>query len=330
MCVSPLQLPNGSEVACRNCWQCHDNKINDWVGRCIAESKTADSSYSVTLTYGRDGYGNSDHERAAVLTYSDVQKYFRSMRDAGYKVRYFAVGEYGHLKGRAHWHAILFFTGAAAPHELTISKHSAKRFENEFWPHGYQHWEAISPASIRYVCKYINKNMGKQERQGHLAMSKKPPLGALYFRQLAERLVEQGLAPVDLKYRFPESKRKDGSPQEYLLWGRSAEMFLDYYAEAWEKKNAGVLMPYSERLSERMDQLCAFERATDAEFDRTMNVHSVAEYPTGVRTSGARPVFDYRHNMWTITEAGETLYWRFHSTYKTKSWQKGPGYGKKA
>ena len=80
MCKAPTVLADGTETECRLCWQCRDRKITDWVGRCIAESKTAVGSHAVTLTYGVDAYGSTDHARTAVLTYSDVQKYLKKWR----------------------------------------------------------------------------------------------------------------------------------------------------------------------------------------------------------------------------------------------------------
>ena len=80
MCKAPLVLDDGTEVACRYCSQCVDRKITDWVGRNIAESKSAVKTFAVTLTYGRDRRGDVDHVRAFLLTYSDVQKYLKLLR----------------------------------------------------------------------------------------------------------------------------------------------------------------------------------------------------------------------------------------------------------
>ena len=234
MCQNPGILPDGTRIACRKCWQCLERKIDDWVGRCIAESKTARASHSITLTYGRDDNGNEDHFRSAWLTYSDVQKMFKLLRKDGYKFRYIVCGEYGSGKGRAHWHLLIFWSNNPPPHELS-SRASAKRFENKYWPHGFQHWENINAKSIRYVCKYINKDQGKMERQGHLSMSKKPPLGDRYFRQLAEQYVQQGLAPQSLEYKFPEVTTKDGGPKKFHMSSTTARNFLDHYIETWDR-----------------------------------------------------------------------------------------------
>ncbi|TIS17093.1 MAG: hypothetical protein E5X07_34615, partial [Mesorhizobium sp.] len=163
MCANPRHLPDGIEVACHKCWQCRENRINDWVGRCIAESKTARATHSITLTYGRDDAGIEDHLRAALLTYSDVQKYLKRLRKDGYPCRYFVAGEYGSEKGRAHWHLIIFWQDRVPEHELN------RRFLQKHWTHGWSHWELPSYASIRYVMKYISKDIGVAERQGHVS-----------------------------------------------------------------------------------------------------------------------------------------------------------------
>lgn len=259
MCENPGRLPDGTEFACRKCWQCCERRIDDWVGRCLAETKSAVASHSITLTYGRDEHDGTDHLRAAWLTYSDVQKYFKLLRRHGYKFRYLVAGEYGSTKGRAHWHMLMFWyqnnrdDGAVVPpHELTTTV--AKRFHNEYWPHGFQHWEAPTRRSIRYVCKYIQKDVGKDERQANLHMSKKPPLGDAFFKQLAAKYVEQGLAPQSLKYTFADVlDPKTGRRREYYMRETTARNFIEEYKRLW-KLHRGGHHPWSEVIAEHDDK----------------------------------------------------------------------------
>lgn len=253
MCIAPLTLPDGTEVACHECWQCRERRINDWVGRNIAESKTSRWARAVTLTYGRSRAGDADHERAVVLTYSDVQKWFKLLRRHGYPVRYFVTGEFGSTKGRAHWHVMLYGSGDMPEHALDDSL-----FIGAHWDHGYSFWTQPGPHAVRYNCKYIQKDMGDAERQGHLAMSKKPPLGAAYFARVAEQYVRQGLAPQDLSYRFPEVRRRkpDGSEEvvDFMLTERSAELFLEQFIRRWEATYPGRPLPPSDLVEEFMDR----------------------------------------------------------------------------
>lgn len=244
MCKAPNTLPDGTVVSCRECPECRDQAINDWVGRCIAEQKTAIRCHAVTLTYGRNKANDASHERSALLTYSDIQKYLKLLRRHGYPVRYLVAGEYGSKKGRAHWHLILYWQDKVPDHVLD------QNFIEQHWPHGWSFWTEPTWKAFRYNCKYIQKDMRDGQAQGHLAMSKKPPLGAAYFRKLAEQYVEQGLVPQSLNYSFPESRlvHEDGTstPWVYRLKGRSAELYLQHYIDTWRRKRPALRRPASE------------------------------------------------------------------------------------
>ena len=178
MCVD-LQLTYGKSVPCRSCWQCRENRVNDLVGRCIAETQHCTASYAVTFTY-REGEAG-----AALLLYCDFQLFLKRLRRAGYPVRYIVAGEYGTEKGRAHWHAVLFFSDKSPPivphtpndtHEITLDA----TFHWKFWPHGFvffQRPSGDSMASLRYAMKYALKDQHQRSSRNHLMMSKKPILG---------------------------------------------------------------------------------------------------------------------------------------------------------
>lgn len=284
MCESPTRLPNGKFVPCHLCWQCRLDRVDDIVGRCIAESKTAVATHAVTLTYGRAldsdkaNYGEPDHERAAFLTYSDVQKYVKLLRRHGYPLRYLVVGEYGSLKGRAHWHIIIFWQKKVPP-GITYDKRFMHYRVNDdgelqfdesgigsiFWPHGVSFFTNANYESIRYNCKYIQKDIGVDERQSHYSMSKKPPLGAAYFAMLAEKYVQQGLSPqgtglkavplgTDVEeadgpgsfvYTFPDVHKTNGNRVEFRLRDVSLELFLQAFIDAWVRKYKNTEWPYS-------------------------------------------------------------------------------------
>lgn len=231
MCTAPNKLNDGTLIGCRECWQCKERKVLDWMGRCIAESKTSTACHSITLTYGRGRSGKNlgkvSHERAHVLTYSDVQNYFKRLRKNGYPCRYFVAGEYGSERGRAHWHVLIFWLGEVPPHKLR------ENFMHDEWHHGHTFWDAVHAESVRYVCKYIQKDLADLEKQGHLAMSKKPPLGSAYFADRAQRLVDAVLSPQDLFYGFAEARDKEGKKLKFMLGGRSAELFLSEYLNRW-------------------------------------------------------------------------------------------------
>lgn len=248
MCINPVLLPNGQEVACHQCWQCVRRKIDDWTGRCVAESQTSLATRSVTLTYGRDRQlGTVDHLRSAILTYSDVQAYLRAMRDAGYPVRFFAVGEYGSAKGRAHWHVILFFKDKVPLRPLD------QQFECKFWPHGLSWWQLASPEAVRYVTKYIAKEVETEDRQYHKAQSKIPPLGEEWFNQLAGEYVAQGLAPRDLSYSFDHVRDRHDRAVKFYMGGITADRFLRSFVCQWREARGDDHWPNSDLVDDFLD-----------------------------------------------------------------------------
>lgn len=277
MCVKPNVIPEVGPVACHRCWQCTENAINDWAGRCIAESKHSVACHAVTLTYGPDATGNEFHERAAVLTYSDVQKFWKRLRNNGYPFRYVVAGEYGTLKGRSHWHAIIFWKKEVPEFKL------CKREDFDLWGHGWAYWEKPSFRSIRYVCKYIQKDLKDQYRQGHFAPSKKPPIGNDFFMALAEQYVKEGKAPQDRYYRHPEAKKKNGKPVEFYLTGKSFDNFMTHYVDQWGRRwPERKWMPASELLEEWLDKRAEIQNERDA-YER-----QVAEYDERIKREADR------------------------------------------
>lgn len=257
MCRSPITLPNGQKVACRECDRCKYNYIKDWVGRCIAEEQTSIAVRAVTLTYAPivDDEGNKvdRHERAAILTYTDIQDYFRKLRAAGYFVRYLVAGELGGLKGRAHWHLILFFQNKVPPHEI-YSDADPKFHWDEFWTHGHQVWKEPHIRSVGYVCKYIQKDIHGAEGQSKFEMSKEPAIGGHYFSSLAKQYVLDGLAPQGPFYRFDKARKKNGEMVEYYLSGTSVDRFREAYVTWFHIIHPGKHLVSSEFVDEWLDR----------------------------------------------------------------------------
>lgn len=247
MCLSPVINRDGIKLWCRKCSRCLQNRVTDWVGRCIAESRHATSTNSVTLTYGRDEKGNIDHIHSALLIYSDVQKYFKRLRKAGFKFKYLVCGEYGTKKRRAHWHLIIFWEGKIPEVKLN------ENFDHEHWEHGHTYWEEMTPASVWYVCKYIQKEQSDGEAEAQLHMSKKPPLGHEYFQEWAQEYVDNGLAPMSLHYSFSDVKHKDGKAKQFYMRGVTAENFLKGYVVAAVKRHKSIQIPSNEFVNEWID-----------------------------------------------------------------------------
>lgn len=248
MCLNPTMLPNGQLVACRICNLCKDNYTKDWVGRCLAESRTSVATHSVTLTYGRDANGVDRHERATVLTYSDVQIWLKRLRNNGYPCRYLIAGEYGSEKGRAHWHGIIFWKDKVPPIKMY------QRYWDDMWTHGHMVWKRPEPSHVKYCCKYIRKDVGDKQAQSKFVFSKVPHIGALYFENKAKEMVRRGLVPQDAYYTFPEAKLKNGRPIKFYLKDTARDKFMQAWLDEYQKRHPGKHTPASEFLDEWMDK----------------------------------------------------------------------------
>lgn len=242
MCINPsfIWVQRGptweqQPVACRQCWRCMKNRVNDYVGRCMAEAATSDRVCALTLTYApRQDLADK------VLHPRHFQLFVKLLRRRGHVLRYLVAGEYGAMRGRAHFHALLFFrrgenspSGAVPwwnPHHLDNPDSSA-RFSFQIpqqrnvhvaeWPHGhiFADWSA-NERTVRYVCKYL---LHGDKNNAWFSVSKKPPLGAEWFAAKAASAVRLGVLPSSFEYLPPGCDRE----KPYLMTGATRRDYLN-------------------------------------------------------------------------------------------------------
>ena len=254
MCIAPVKLDDGTEVGCRECWQCRKRRVNDYVGRCIAESKFAKKTYAVTLTYGGDEGVN-----AVTLIYKDVQDFLKRLRKK-YKCRYIVTGEYGSAKGRSHWHIILFFQDNWP--EVT----SNKRVDWKYWKHGFAYFQEPDWKGFEYCLKYVLKDQTSRQSDCHLAMSKKPPLGHEFFQQLAKQHVEQALVPQTYFYKFGDVRDYKNREKGFMMQGKTRENFMETFINEWEQKYEHE--PLSEIVNDYYDDITDIEYTDEELYER--------------------------------------------------------------
>jgi hypothetical protein len=274
MCRTPNRLDDGTEVACRKCWQCKRNRVNDLVGRCIAESKYAKQTYAVTLTYANQAGVN-----AVSLVYKDVQDFMKRLRKR-YKVRYICAGEYGTAKGRAHWHIILFFRGNAPKVEEDV------RVNWKYWDKGYSYFQQPDWKGFQYVLKYVLKDTDLDSADSHLAMSKKPPLGYEFFEQLAKEHVEQAVLPRSFKYKIAGVKKDNGTEKVFMMHGKTRDNFMNAIKERWVDKYGKE--PSSEFFEEWDEKNYSVEY-TDEEIIKRLQHKDVIYYEPWVQNGAETP-----------------------------------------
>lgn len=225
MCVAPYEIRPGVKVNCGSCDWCRENRVLDFVGRCLAESYVSSRTLAVTLTYGA-----ADEARAAQLHYRDVQLMLKRLRNDGFSVRYMCVGEYGSLKARAHWHCILFFRGKDPNQPV------ARNVSWKYWPHGFSYFQEPDYGGFKYLLKYTLKETdpGKPDLK-QVRLSKNPPLGADYFLGRAKLFVDNRVAFQSPQYSFPGVVTRGGKTRLFWLQDRSLERFLENYCRLWNE-----------------------------------------------------------------------------------------------
>lgn len=247
MCIDPKSTvwvkrgPKWVKVPkpCGDCWQCKENYVNDWVGRCLCESATSQVSVTLSLTFAPPS-NPLDFSHRVINPYH-FQLFMKRLRKAGHKVRYLVAGEYGELRDRAHFHCILFFKKlkdqkASAPKlenrqafaaDHTIAQPLSRQMPQQDmchireWPHGHvvADW-SCSEKSVRYCCEYLYQN-GK--KNSWFSMSKKPALGFDWFAEKAKRNIELSVMPSTFEYMPP-----GGTPGKvYLMTGATRRDYLN-------------------------------------------------------------------------------------------------------
>lgn len=139
-------VPTGAfdGVRCGSCIGCRTTRAQHLVLRARLELMDHRDACWSTLTY-------DDGQVPMTLSVRHVQLYLKRLRKRVGKFRYIASGEYGDRTCRPHYHAIFF--GLPQSEQAIVSE----------WRHGYARIDALTPASIAYVCGYVAKKIGHRE-----------------------------------------------------------------------------------------------------------------------------------------------------------------------
>jgi len=146
----------------------------------------------ITLTY-------AEHARSiADWRYTDVQRFMKRLRkylaSEGFeRIRFFCSGEYGPLRGRLHWHMILFGSPpwpAFERADLNLTP-PLLRPVCEAWPWGFISVDVLRPKGARYFAKYMTK-----DRECILRMSREQALGSAYCGLIAQKMRLNGVNVV--------------------------------------------------------------------------------------------------------------------------------------
>lgn len=152
-CITPYYVKDKHSidkipVPCSKCPPCIRRRTSGWSYRLTKEGEVSKTALFVTLTYNTDtipitpkGYMN--------LKKSDVQKFMKRLRKlTDEKIKYYAVGEYGSIKMRPHYHLILFNAD---------SEKINRAWALDNYEIGTIYIGSVNEASIGYTLKYMSK-----------------------------------------------------------------------------------------------------------------------------------------------------------------------------
>lgn len=189
LCKKPFV--KGMQVyGCGRCMPCRVRKRQEWTHRIVLEAKTHVNNTFATLTYAED---KSDLNPAELRDFLKRLRYFV----APTKIRFFAVGEYGDINDRPHYHLALF--------NYPNCEYGTSRYEKGYkdcckhcdlirktWGLGHIYLGELNETSARYTAGYVTKKMTSPDdprlkgRHPEFARaSNRPGIGANFIREIA-------------------------------------------------------------------------------------------------------------------------------------------------
>lgn len=147
-CSRPF-MQGTAEFGCGQCMPCRVQRRRLWTARLMLEAHKHEHSLFVTLTYKPEEY-----PKDGSVSVSELQDFFKRLRERvkPRRFRYYGVGEYGDVSGRAHYHVALFGLSSADSDEIKLA-----------WGKGLVHIGTLTPESASYIVSYVVKRMTKKE-----------------------------------------------------------------------------------------------------------------------------------------------------------------------
>lgn len=169
----------------------------------IHEAAYWEKKIFLTLTYDDLWLpqGNTLVKRDLQLFWKLIRKRIKE-EDKDRVLRYYACGEYGDIKGRAHYHAVVY--GLDFDDYLLIHK---------TWGKGIIHIGTVTDQSCRYVSGYVMKKYnGKKAKEVY--GNKQPPFQCCSLG-IGKRYVEKNKDLLVERLYFTVNGRKRGLPRYY-------------------------------------------------------------------------------------------------------------------
>ena len=120
----------------------------------------------------------NENERLETRKEKVDEKFLKRLRKkfSDIKIRYYGCGEYGSLKGRPHFHIILFNFDFEDKYFYKIDKKGVKLYRSgtleKLWTFGFSTVGEVNSHTVKYCTKYLQKCFFDKSMRGFSFMSK--------------------------------------------------------------------------------------------------------------------------------------------------------------
>lgn len=193
---------------CGQCVECRIQDASDKTVRMVHESRSHEVNSYVTLTYAKEPENGS-------LDHRHFQLFMKRLRElSAFKFKFYMCGEYGDMKDRPHYHAMLF--GCDFNDKVKYKKNAngdwlyTSKLLEDTWQLGFCTIGDVTQQSCRYVAGYVTKKITGAVAPDYYG-DRLPEygrgsngLGLEYLRQFGHQWMTTGFIVIDgSKYRIP-------------------------------------------------------------------------------------------------------------------------------
>lgn len=179
------QVSDIVELPCGHCELCQKSRSRDWILRiekaleAFKQNHKVTYSYFVTWTYEDQFLPLSPTSGMPTLDKQTFRHMFNTIKNTeeitSQDFQYYAVGEYGDLSARPHYHGIVF---CSKPIDW---KH--------YWPYGNIQVGDVQPESIGYVTRYVDKKLGSYIKKSDYELLGIEPIFSIMTKGLGKDFI---------------------------------------------------------------------------------------------------------------------------------------------
>lgn len=179
------QVSDIVELPCGHCELCQKSRSRDWILRiekafeAFKNNHKNTFSYFVTWTYEDQFLPLSPTTGMPTLDKQTFRHMFNTIKNTeeitSQDFQYYAVGEYGDLSARPHYHGIVF---------------SSKSIDwKHYWSYGNIQVGDVQPESIGYVTRYVDKKLGSYLKKSDYELLGIEPIFSIMTKGLGKDFI---------------------------------------------------------------------------------------------------------------------------------------------